>query len=86
MLRGLPSRNEEGWWSGHLGLLLLVGSFELQQRHSLRHTYCMNAQDKYHVCTCTNVRDARGMHMLTAVRIFQVKLYSIHFTYQVYTT
>ena len=25
------------------------------------------------------VRDARGMQMLTAVRIFQVKLYSNHF-------
>ena len=35
----------------HLGLLLLVGSLELQQHHSLRHTYYMNAQDKYHGCT-----------------------------------
>ena len=65
MLRDLPFRNEEGWWSGHsgnssddcfigflhLGFLLLVGSLELQQCHSLRHTYCMNAQDKYHGCT-----------------------------------
>ena len=25
------------------------------------------------------VRDARGMHMLTAVHIFQLKLYSNHF-------
>ena len=92
MLRGLPFRNEEGWWSGHsgqflrgdcfvgflhLGFLLLVGSLELQQCHSLRH--CMNAQDKYHGCTCTNVGDARGMHMFAVVCIFQLKPYSNHF-------
>ena len=35
----------------HLGLLLLVGSLEFQQRHSLWHTYCMYAYDKYHECT-----------------------------------
>ena len=42
--------------------------------------------DKYHGCTWTNVRDARGMHMFAVVCIFQFKPYSNHFTYQVYTT
>ena len=31
--------------------LLLARSLELQKRHSLRHTYCMYAHDKYHGCT-----------------------------------
>ena len=93
MLRGLPFRKEEGWWLGHSGnsssvtassflhlrLLLLACSLELQQCHSLRHTYCMNAQDKYH--GCHEVRDARGMHMFVVVCIFQLKPYSNHFTY-----
>jgi hypothetical protein len=35
-------------------LLLLMRSLELQKCHSLRYTYCMDAQDKFYGCIRMN--------------------------------
>jgi hypothetical protein len=46
-----------GWHLGLLWLLLLLllmRSLELQKCHPLWYTYCMDAQDKFHVCIRMN--------------------------------